>query len=381
MADIYKINSAKGVNQVNKMNIGDTYKASDGSTWTKTGNGMVDVVKDGVKVQGITGDIGTGNEYALGSKGYYTRKGTSSPSANTYVQQLQQMLADKSQTATDQSQSIKDMYAANLEAQKQQLESDYNNTLSDLDAERAKLDAIYSEQRRMASGDAAVARKSWNEAANVYGLNSGTQGQAQLAMSNQLQSDLNTLRVAEAEKRAEVERQRTLLGQQYQSAIQKAQEDNNLQLAQALYQEAVRVDNSIIEASRYDSDRALNILNMLLGQSNTDRAFDYQTERDAVADSQWQAQFDAAMQQQEFENALNASKSASIVDASGLPPLAPGLTKFPTLSYERRDGTIRYNGAVYRSISEFYDAIERTDMTEAQAEDLRQQLIANGLIK
>ena len=82
---------------------------------------------------------------------------------------------------------------------------------------------------------------------------------------------MTTLNNAEAQNRAEIERQRTLLGQQYQNAIQKAQAENNMELAQRLYQEAVRVDESVIDASKSDSNRALEILNMMLNQVSTDR--------------------------------------------------------------------------------------------------------------
>lgn len=86
-----------------------------------------------------------------------------------------------------------------------------------------------------------------------------------------MQSDLTTLGNAEAQNRAEIERQRTLLGQQYQNAIQKAQAENNMELAQKLYQEAARVDESIIDASKNDSSRALEILNMMLSQVSSER--------------------------------------------------------------------------------------------------------------
>ena len=74
---------------------------------------------------------------------------------------------------------------------------------------------------------------------------------------------MNNLRQSEAEKRAEIERKRHLLGQQYQSAIQKAQADNDLNLAKALYEEAVRVDESLTSAAKADADRALQMFNIL----------------------------------------------------------------------------------------------------------------------
>ena len=169
----------------------------------------------------------------------------------------------KTPTANNQEDYIKQMYDANLASNKAQLESDYNQNLSDLGAEESKLGNIYYEQMRQAQAESDRNRQAFQEYANARGLNSGTGGQAELAQSNQLSSNLNALRQSEAEKRAEVERQRQLLGQQYQNAIQQAQADNDLARAKALYEEAVRVDESITSASQADADRALQMFNML----------------------------------------------------------------------------------------------------------------------
>ena len=188
-----------------------------------------------------------------------------------YINQLQQMQGQKTPTAADQSDYNRQMYEQQLAANKAQLESDYNQNVSNLAGEESKVGSNYYEQRRQTQANADRAQANYNEVANASGLNTGTRGQAQLARSNQLQSDLTTLNNAEAQNRAEIERQRTLLGQQYQNAIQKAQAENNMELAQRLYQEAVRVDESVIDASKNNSSRALEILNMMLGQISSDR--------------------------------------------------------------------------------------------------------------
>lgn len=169
----------------------------------------------------------------------------------------------KTPTPNSQEDYIRQMYEANLSANKSQLESDYNQNLSDLGAEESKLGRIYYEQMRQAQAESDRNRQAFQEYANARGLNSGTGGQAELAQQNQLSSNLNTLRQSEAEKRAEVERQRVLLGQQYQNAIQKAQSENDLAKAKALYEEAVRVDEAISAASKADADRAMQIFSML----------------------------------------------------------------------------------------------------------------------
>ena len=180
-----------------------------------------------------------------------------------YRESLSSLGDYKTPTANSQEELIRKMYESNLNSNKSQLESDYNQNLSDLGAEESKLGQIYYEQQRQAQAESDRNRQAFQEYANARGLNSGTGGQAELAQSNQLSANLNALRQSEAEKRAEVERQRLLLGQQYQKAIQKAQADNDLNLAKALYEEAVRVDESINSAAQADADRALQIFNML----------------------------------------------------------------------------------------------------------------------
>lgn len=180
-----------------------------------------------------------------------------------YRKYLNQLGDYKTPSATSQEEMIRKMYEASLAANKSQLESDYNQNLSDLGAEEGKLGSIYYEQQRQAQAEADRNRQSFQEYANARGLNSGTGGQAELAQQNQLSANMNNLRQSEAEKRAEIERQRHLLGQQYQSAIQKAQADNDLNLAKALYEEAVRVDESLTSAAKADADRALQMFNIL----------------------------------------------------------------------------------------------------------------------
>ena len=200
-----------------------------------------------------TGTGGTGLTGEASGKSLWDRYRESLSSLGDY----------KTPTANSQEELIRKMYESNLDSYKSQLESDYNQNLSDLGAEESKLGQIYYEQQRQAQAESDRNRQAFQEYANARGLNSGTGGQAELAQNNQLSANLNALRQSEAEKRAEVERQRQLLGQQYQKAIQKAQADNDLNLAKALYEEAVRVDESINSAAQADADRALQIFNML----------------------------------------------------------------------------------------------------------------------
>ena len=104
----------------------------------------------------------------------------------------------------------------------------------------------------------------WREVANAYGLNSGAIGQAALAMSNQRQSNLNTLSRARAAAQAEIQRQRSLLGKEYQSAINQALAENNYAKASALYEEAVRAEELLWEKEKYYTSLALDQLTAML---------------------------------------------------------------------------------------------------------------------
>lgn len=296
-----------------KKNLGTSTTVKDGSTWAADKSGNIWVTKDGVttkanitykpggsggSVSGGGGGSGSGTGTGAGTgasngaaaqpKDWSTPGGSGSSSTvdsaadkraaydqqiQDYIRQLQQMQGQKTATAADQSDYIRQMYEQQLAANKAQLESDYNQNVSGLDSEASKIGSNYYEQRRQTQANADRSQASYNEMANASGLNSGTGGQAALSRSNQLQSDLTTLGNAEAQNRAEIERQRTLLGQQYQNAIQKAQAENNMELAQRLYQEAVRVDESIIDASKNDSNRALDILNTMLNQVGSERDY------------------------------------------------------------------------------------------------------------
>ena len=277
------------------------YTASDGSRWYlgSDGNAYADHYGNKLQIQlrnlltgGFGGFGGSGGIGGIGGATPPAQQDWSTPGGSgsssmvdsatsrrdaydqqiqDYINQLQQMQGQKTPTAADQSDYIRQMYEQQLAANKAQLESDYNQNVSNLTGEESKVGSNYYEQRRQTQANADRAQANYNEVANASGLNTGTRGQAQLARSNQLQSDLTTLNNAEAQNRAEIERQRTLLGQQYQNAIQKAQAENNMELAQRLYQEAVRVDESVIDASKNNSSRALEILNMMLGQISSDR--------------------------------------------------------------------------------------------------------------
>ena len=165
-------------------------------------------------------------------------------SRDNYLAALDQLVSQNKGKVGDALKYKIQMYEEQLKAQKAALDAQKAENEAALDAEAERLAAEGYENRRQTEADSAKARANWNETANAYGLNSGTQGQAALSFANQLQSGITALRNAEAQARAEVERQRLTLGQQYQAAIEQAQAENNQQLVQLLYQKALKAEQS-----------------------------------------------------------------------------------------------------------------------------------------
>ena len=157
---------------------------------------------------------------------------------------------------------INQMYDASLQSQLAQLEAAYQESLAELEKSQTETDAAYNEQKRQTQGDAERNAANWRELAMAQGLNTGAMGQAALAQNNQLQSNLNTLSTAQQQALDNIRNQRTLLGKQYQLQILQAQADNDFERAQALYSEAVRMD----EILREQEQQALSMMQSLLSK-------------------------------------------------------------------------------------------------------------------
>lgn len=181
---------------------------------------------------------------------------------------------------TDNSAYLEEMAAAYLKQQQEALKNAYNSNVSNLQAEQDKLASNYGAARNREAADNAQSKQRFNETAAAYGLNTGTAGQAQLSYANQLQSDLSALQQAESAANTEIERQRTNLAKEYQSAMVQAQAENNYKLFQQLYDEAVRVDQALQNQSQYNASLALQKYQTMLDKLNSDRNYDYTVEQD-----------------------------------------------------------------------------------------------------
>lgn len=147
-------------------------------------------------------------------------------------------------TAEDHSDYIDEIYAAAERQALSALEGAYREQLAAYDSEAAALPGLYREAKNQSAASAAVTQQGMNERFTASGLNSGAQGQAALALGIAAQGELASLDAERASRLADIESQRAQTRSQYQNAVAQAIAQNEIERANALYQEAVRVDNS-----------------------------------------------------------------------------------------------------------------------------------------
>ena len=152
--------------------------------------------------------------------------------------------------AVNSEEYINKMYDSSLAGQKEALKQNYDQSATDLEREQQKQQKATDANLTRTYVEANKAAKNYNEVQNAYGLTSGAMAQARLAQDNQLQGDLTAIRAAQQSVDADIERQRTLLSQQYASAIAKAQADNDFQRAQALYKAAKDDEDRLLQQQK-----------------------------------------------------------------------------------------------------------------------------------
>ena len=199
------------------------------------------------KIMGEGLDYQTTNQYSAylpTSSGYTETTKTGTP---VYV-------PGKLPSATNLSSQINSQYDAAQDSALQALRGAYDKNMLTLDQSAAKIPEEYQTARNQTATQAEMQKQAMNESFAASGLNTGAGSQAELARSNVLQSNLSAIGKAEANALAEVENQRALLKAQYQNDVAQAIADGNLARAQALYAEAQRVDDSIVQTALNQAD-------------------------------------------------------------------------------------------------------------------------------
>lgn len=151
--------------------------------------------------------------------------------------------------AASQEEYIQAIYDEQRRAQEEALRSAYESNVLALEQQKQQIAPTYQAAANQAAVQSELNRAAFNEQAAAAGLNTGAAGQAALARQNALQGNLTAIRWEEAQALNDLETQRNRLTAEYKSAIAQALAENDLKRAEALYEEAKRVDESMVETA------------------------------------------------------------------------------------------------------------------------------------
>ena len=175
--------------------------------------------------------------------------------------------------AKDQSESINKIYDAQQKAKTDALKAAYDQNMADYDAQAAKIPQTYNEARRQVSTQADISRANLNEQMAGSGINVGAGSQLALSQQNSRNAAMGKVSTAEADALSDLEAQRQKVKAAYQNAVAQAISENDAERAKALYTEAQRVDNSIVNTAvkqlSVDTTLAENERSWLLQQAAT----------------------------------------------------------------------------------------------------------------
>lgn len=175
-------------------------------------------------------------------------------------------------TYQPQEERVNQLYDAAADMQRQQLESAYQQNMQDANAYKEKIPGIYQQQANTLGASAEREKAAFNEYAAASGLNTGAGSQAKLAMANQNQANMTTVRTAQAEAMKDAENQILALKTEYQNAVAQAIANNEYERAAALLNEYQRQAESIINVAQAQADENYRAWQMQTSQQEADRA-------------------------------------------------------------------------------------------------------------
>lgn len=204
---------------------------------------------------------------------------------------------------SDYSGYIEDMYAAKQKAALDALRAAYSKNVAGLDRAQAGIAPQYQSARNEAAGQAELQKKNFAEYAAANGLNSGAGGQAQLSFANALQNNLSGIAQKEASTMADLELQRSQMTADYENAIAQAKAQGNYELAQQLYAEKVRQDETMRQQMQWQAQQDLQKDQLA-----------WNKEQANIGQGQWQQSFDKGNEQYNREWAYKVAQDSGDFD-------------------------------------------------------------------
>lgn len=149
-------------------------------------------------------------------------------------------------SALNEDKYINKLYGSSGDAQKKMLEENYAANTEDLDEAKKQVQQQTQTNIQRTNAESKLMAQGYGQRPVSYG---GSQ-QAGISQWNQRQADNNALIGKQNDADYEIERQRTLLGQQYAAEIKRAQAANDMEKAQALYDAAKAEDAQLLELKK-----------------------------------------------------------------------------------------------------------------------------------
>lgn len=147
--------------------------------------------------------------------------------------------------ATKQDDKINEYYDAEKKGSLDALKAAYDIQTSGYGRAAENLKSAYDSARNTASADSAIANYNLNQ--RLANVNSGAGAQAKLSQQNALMRRYSELDRQNIDAQRQLETEQANIERQYQAGIADAIHKNEMNRAKALYDEAVRYDNSFRE--------------------------------------------------------------------------------------------------------------------------------------
>lgn len=165
-------------------------------------------------------------------------------------------------SALNEKQYINKLYDTSMGAQKDAVEDGYKKSIMQLNASQKNTQGQTQEYLKRAyveGGRASGNMKAASGAggATVSGMGAGANAQTRLTLGNQNQANATALNQQQAAADAEYNRQRQLKSDWYAAQIKKAQADNDMNRAQALY-DAAKAEEEQLRSLRQTAATMLN---------------------------------------------------------------------------------------------------------------------------
>lgn len=226
-----------------------------------------------------------------------------------------------------QEDKVNETYDAKQEADIAALQKAYDQSLLEHNANLAKIPGTYQQQANALGAETEKQRAAFNEYAAARGVNSGTGSQAQLAINNQYQQNMTTIRANQANAIADAELEISKLKAGYQADVAAAIKENDYQRAAALLSEYQKAAQSVVDVAQAQADEM------------------YRAYQSQISNQQYLAEWERYQDEEGYARALERAETlAAIGDFSGY--LELGYTQAEVNAMKNY-----YNAALYGSSS------------------------------